>query len=141
MTLTPPATPAADSAAKMPLCAMCSATSELLQAVSVLTHGPCSQRKDSPGMAQWQLTSGGSRRQQAAVVAAAAAAAAAAVAAAVPASQYKGIHPAHLQAESVGGAPNQEGQAVAHNGIGVGVRHPSRRKDAVQVLCERRHSE
>ena len=41
MMLTPPAAPAADSAARMPLWAMCSATRELLQAVSVLMQGPC----------------------------------------------------------------------------------------------------
>ena len=41
MTFTPPATPAADSPQTTPLRAMWIATSELLQAVSVLMQGPC----------------------------------------------------------------------------------------------------
>lgn len=42
---------------------------------------------------------------------------------------------AHLEAKGVGGAANQERQAVPHDGVGGGVRHARRREHTVQVLC------
>ena len=49
MTLTPPAAAATASPPRTQLCAMCSATSEEEQAVSVLTQGPCAGSSGSTG--------------------------------------------------------------------------------------------
>ena len=124
ITLTPPATAAADSAARMPPCAMCRATSELLQAVSVLTHGPCGEQEGR----QAGRVAAGEGRLAAGTTASDAAAAC---------IKGTGGRAPHLEAKGVGGAADQEGEAVPHNGVGVGVRHARRRQHAVQVLCER----
>lgn len=136
ITLTPPATPAADSAARMPLCAMCSATRELLHAVSVLTHGPCGFEMCKAGMAlsggsskcsrgcstgRWRCSDGKANSRPQVTLHAW--------------QQHTSCKQAHLQAKGVRCAADQERQTVADDGVGVAISHTSRCQHTIQILC------